>query len=122
LQVRLAGLPCRAGIEQEFAAAHSHDDRVTSVGLHLEGEIDRERLNQWVSGLLRDKGTDIFRMKGILNIQGSASRFVFQAVHMLFDGRDDRAWGTEERASNLVLIGRDLDRKALARGFERCLA
>jgi G3E family GTPase len=41
---------------------------------------------------------------------------------MLFDGREDRPWGTEPRASDLVFIGRNLDREALTRGFERCLA
>ncbi len=108
--------------EQEFAAGHVHDERVSSVGIHLDGEIDVERFNRWVSQLLREKGVDIFRMKGILNVKGSQSRFVFQGVHMLFDGREDRPWGTARRASDLVFIGRALDREALTRGFEGCRA
>jgi len=107
--------------EQEFAAAHTHDQSVTSVGIHLEGAIDGARLDKWVSTLLREKGTDIFRMKGILNIAGADNRFVFQGVHMLFDGREDRPWGETHRANDLVFIGRKLDREALTRGFERCL-
>jgi len=106
--------------EQQFAAGHSHDQQVTSVGLHLEGELDGERLNRWISQLLRERGSDIFRMKGILNIKGSSNRFVFQAVHMLFDGREDRPWGASARASDLVFIGRNLDRTALTRGLEQC--
>ncbi|WP_437590353.1 CobW family GTP-binding protein [Sorangium sp. So ce1000] len=107
---------------REFTAAHSHDEQVSSVGIHLEGALDRERLTRWVSELLREKGTDIFRMKGIVNLRGSDSRFVFQGVHMLFDGREDRPWGSERRASDLVFIGRNLDRDQLTRGFQRCLA
>jgi G3E family GTPase len=122
LQVLREGIAMLPSGEVEFAAGHTHDEQVTSVGIHLEGEIDAERLNRWVSQLLREKGTDIFRMKGILNIKGSPSRFVFQGVHMLFDGREDRPWGAEPRASDLVFIGRKLDREALTRGFERCLA
>jgi G3E family GTPase len=122
LQLLRDGVAVRPSGEQAFAAGHSHDDQVTSVGIHLEGEIDGDRLSQWVSQLLRDRGTDIFRMKGILNIKGSPSRFVFQGVHMLFDGREDRPWGMEPRASDLVFIGRKLDREELTRGFERCLA
>jgi G3E family GTPase len=61
-------------------------------------------------------------MKGILNLKGSPNRYVFQGVHMLFDARDDRPWGSAPRASDLVFIGRNLDREALTRGFERCLA
>jgi hypothetical protein len=30
-------------------------------------------------------------MKGVLSIAGDTRRFVFQSVHMLFDGRPDRA-------------------------------
>jgi G3E family GTPase len=108
--------------ELEFAAGHTHDEEVSSVGIHLEGAIDGERLNRWVSQLLREKGTDIFRMKGILNVKGSDKRFVFQGVHMLFDGREDRPWGGEARASDLVFIGKKLDRASLVEGFSRCLA
>jgi G3E family GTPase len=121
LQLRRGGVAIPPSSERELAAGHTHDDQVTSVGIHLEGEIDGERLNQWLSQLLREKGTDIFRMKGILNIKGSPNRFVCQGVHMLFDGREDRLWGTERRASDLVFIGRKLDREALTQGFERCL-
>ncbi len=122
LRVLRGGAQCAPRGERVFVAGHSHDDQVTSVGIHLDGEIDGDRLNKWVSQLLRENGTDIFRMKGILNIKGSTSRFVFQGVHMLFDGRQDRPWGSEPRASDLVFIGRKLDREALTRGFERCLA
>jgi len=106
---------------QTFAADHTHDEAVTSVGLHLEGTIDRERLNSWISQLLRERGPDIFRMKGILNVQGMDKRFVFQGVHMLIDGREDRPWGAGPRANDLVVIGRQLDRAALASGFAACL-
>ncbi len=107
---------------REFAAGHTHDDQVTSVGIHLESPIDGDRLNEWLSTLLRDKGTDIFRMKGILDIRGSENRYVFQGVHMLFDGREDKPWGSATRASDLVFIGKNLDRAELTEGFRRCLA
>ena len=48
------------------------------------GDLDGERLNDWIGNLLRTKGPDIFRMKGILSIKGEPNRFVFQGVHMLF--------------------------------------
>jgi len=122
LRVRRDGADVEASSSREFAAGHTHDELVGSVGIHLEGAVDGERLNKWLSALLRDKGLDIFRMKGILNIHGNDKRFVFQGVHMLFDGREDRAWGSgESRANDLVFIGRNLDRAALTRGFQACL-
>jgi G3E family GTPase len=102
---------------------HTHDETVTSVGIEEKRELDAKKLNAWLSELLQTKGQDIFRMKGILHIKGSQSRFVFQGVHMLFEGKADRPWGaTEERKSQLIFIGRNLDRDALNVGFRRCLA
>ena len=108
---------------QTYNPGHEHDSSVTSVGIELEGTLDRDRLNQWISTLLREKGTDIFRMKGILSIQDQADRFVFQGVHMLFDGQPERPWREgEKRFNHLVFIGRNLDRAALTREFQACLA
>jgi G3E family GTPase len=115
-----AGTPIASVTEREFAAAHTHDQEVTSVGLHLDVPVDRDRVNEWLSQLLRDNGADIFRMKGILDVAGSDQRFVFQGVHMLLDAREDRAWGADRRGSDLIFIGRKLDRAALTRSFEKC--
>lgn len=105
------------------AHTHQHDETVTSVGIEEARELDPKRLNAWLSELLQSKGQDIFRMKGILNLKGTTNRFVFQGVHMVFEGKADRAWKTGElRRSQLVFIGRNLDREALNAGFRRCLA
>ncbi len=102
---------------------HQHDETVGSVGIEELRPLDAKKLNSWLSELLQTKGQDIFRMKGILNIKGQANRFVFQGVHMLFEGQPDRAWKSpEERKNQLVFIGRNLDREALNAGFRRCLA
>jgi G3E family GTPase len=101
---------------------HQHDQSVTSVGIELDGEVDPVRMNDWLSWLLGAKGTDIFRMKGIVAVQGAEERFVFQGVHMLFDGRPERPWRPDEvRTNRLVFIGRNLDRDELTRRFAECL-
>jgi G3E family GTPase len=100
---------------------HEHDAEVTSVGINLPGDLDPKRLNAWIGELLQTQGPDIFRMKGILSLAGDPRRFVFQGVHMVFDGRPDRPWGAEPRHNALVFIGRHLDRAALEAGFRSCL-
>ena len=81
-------------IDPEFLNedAHEHDETVKSFAIVESGELDGEKLNDWLSNLLQTKGVDIFRMKGILNVAGEEARFVFQGVHMLFDGKPDRPW------------------------------
>jgi G3E family GTPase len=104
-----------------FKPDHEHDDEVTSVGITTLGDIDPEKLNNWIGELLRVKGNDIFRCKGVLAVKGSPNRLVFQGVHMLFDGKFDRPWGNEARTNTLIFIGRNLDREALHSGFRACL-
>ncbi len=112
-------------IEPEFLEeehAHEHDDSVGSVAIVEAGELDGVKLNDWLSHLLQTQGTNIFRMKGILNIAGEDQRFVFQGVHMLFDGQPDRPWKSNEtRKNELVFIGRDLDGEQLRRDFCACI-
>ncbi len=124
LQLRLADGDGRAltpAGERAFAASHTHDDSVSSVGLEFDGAFDEARLNKWLGNLLRERGADIFRMKGILAIDGSDRRFVFQGVHMLLDGRPDIPWSDGPRRSQVVFIGKHLDRAALREGLGSCL-
>ncbi len=106
---------------REYKPDHEHDEAVTSVGITLPGDLHLDKLNGWLSQLLRVHGQDIFRMKGVLSVSGWDERFVFQGVHMLFDGRPDRPWGSELRHNKMIFIGRNLDRAALERGFRACL-
>ncbi len=117
-----------AGFLEEGGEDHQHDPSVTSVGLTAPGALSLERVNAWLSSLLRQRGADIFRSKGVLNIAGSDARFVFQGVHMTLatgssDDGDARPWAPGEvRANRLIFIGRNLDRAALQAAFEQCRA
>jgi G3E family GTPase len=102
---------------------HEHDDSIFSFTITDSREIDLEKLNQWLGNLLQTQGPNIFRMKGILNVAGEKNRFVFQGVHMIFEGQPDRAWKPEEsRKNELVFIGRNLDPEQLRKEFQTCLA
>lgn len=124
LGVRAFDLNRALEIDPEFLneTAHEHDETVGSVALVESGELDLQKLNDWLSYLLQTQGTDIFRMKGILNIAGEDRRFVFQGVHMLFDATRDRPWKkSETRKNELVFIGRNLDEAQIKEDFRACL-
>ena len=107
-----------AFLEEE---AHEHDESVFSVAITELGSVDSDKLNRWLYQLVQARGADIFRMKGILNVDNAERRFVFQGVHMTMDGRPGKPWSPGEvRRNELVFIGRDLDAASLKAGFESC--
>ena len=109
--------------DKTFRHEHSHDEDVASVGISVPGDLDGKKLNEWIGELLKTKGGDIFRMKGVLCVKGTKKRLVFQGVHMLFDAKFDREWKPDENRTNtLVFIGKNLDRAALTEGFKACMA
>ena len=102
--------------------AHEHDLSIYSVSLVEPGTISGDKLNRWLYQLVQEKGADIFRMKGILDVDAEERRFVFQGVHMLLDGRPGKLWKPgEQRRNELVLIGRNLDEAQLQAEFRACL-
>ena len=110
-----------ASLTREYKPDHEHDEEVTSVAINTPGDLDLKEFNDWLQELLSKQGQDIFRMKGVLSFDGQEERYVFQGVHMLFDGRMDRPWREGERSSSLIFSGRNLDLEKLLEGFNACL-
>ena len=112
----------RAAASAEHAeAGFEHDDAIGSVGVRASGDLDRDLFIDWIAGVLSEYGPRMLRIKGILAFPGADKRFVFEAVQMLNDLQEGRAWETAARESKMVFIGTDLDRAALQRGFAGCV-
>jgi len=102
---------------------HVHDGGIMSVALTETRRIDRRKIARWLTTLCREKGPDILRAKGIIDVKDNPRRLVFQAVHMILEGDLQREWREgEKRFSRMVFIGRNLDAAALKAGFESCVA
>jgi len=110
----------------DVEAEHEHDERVTSTSSKFEGELNVNKLNNWIGDLLQNYGEDLFRYKGVLAVKGTDDKFVFQGVHMLFAGNfsnEISAWKEGEvRECRFVFIGRNLDHDALQQGLMDCKA
>ncbi|CAA2980946.1 Hypothetical predicted protein [Olea europaea subsp. europaea] len=101
---------------------HTHDPGVSSVSIVCEGSLDLEKANMWLGTLLIERSEDIYRMKGLLSVDGMNERFVFQGVHDIFQGSPDRLWRPEEpRINKIVFIGKNLDKEEIEKGFNACL-
>ncbi|XP_072956009.1 uncharacterized protein [Typha angustifolia] len=113
---------------------HTHDSAVSSVSIVSEGTLDLDeestnslpfllvQVNDWLERLVDEKGEDLYRMKGVISVNDSTGRYVFQGVHSILDGCPAKPWRPEEKRINkLVFIGRNLDEAALRKAFKGCL-
>jgi len=102
---------------------HEHDATISSVGVSVNGDLNLTALQDWLNGILREQGTTMFRMKGVLAIKHAEEKYVYQAVHMLFNGTFTEEWAKgEDRISKFTFIGKHLDHEALRAGIMECLA
>lgn len=102
---------------------HQHDDEVQSISLEVEGNMDLDKINFMLGKLVQAWGEELYRMKGVLSVEGRDERFVFQGVHMMFDGAPNREWGKDEKRNNrIVFIGKNLPLKDFEDAVKSCLA
>ncbi len=103
-------------------APHSHDPSVASVSFTFDRPFDAERLMHKLHELLAIRGDDIFRVKGILHVQGDGRRHVLQGVHRLLEIKPSLPWWDETPISKIVFIGRHLQAQKLRGRLQACLA
>jgi len=100
---------------------HEHDSSISSISISKTGVVDSAKFNKWMFDVAQQRGPDLFRMKGILNLDAETRRFVFQGVHMTLEGRPGKPWKKDEtRQNELVFIGRNLDQQEFKDGFDAC--
>ncbi|SER58123.1 CobW family GTP-binding protein [Salipaludibacillus aurantiacus] len=101
---------------------HHHDHEISSIVLQSQKAVDIKEFEKWFGDLVDNKGEQMYRYKGILNVDGFNKRIIFQGIHMLFAGKAGAPWtADEERKSQFVIIGKGLDQDLFQREFEACL-
>jgi len=101
---------------------HDHDSDITSFVLTATEPLDLEKVSHWIGEFIMLNSANLLRYKGLLDIAGMDERFIFQGVHEHFESRKDRPWGTDERLSQVVIIGRNLDKEAFKESFRVLVA
>ena len=110
-------------IEPQFLTDvdHDHDDDVTSFVFRESRPLDLERVEDFLSAMVKVYGPQMMRYKGVLSIKAEERRVVFQGVHMLLGADYGSKWKPNEaRASKMVFIGRGLPQEVLQQGLASC--
>ena len=91
---------------------------MTSLSLALDEPLDWTAFGIWLSMLLNRHGNDVLRVKGILNVQGSAAPVFINAVqHIVHPPQHLERWPTDDRRSRIVFIVRGIDTRLLRRSL-----
>lgn len=91
-----------------------HDDNIRAVCLTIDDPIPGDALDAWLETLMRLRGPDLLRIKGMVNIVGLKGPFVFHAVQHIFHPPVMlKKWPGKDRRSRIVFITRGLDEVGL---------
>jgi G3E family GTPase len=102
---------------------HRHDDDVKSFVFRSDRPFNPAKLEDFLGTIVQIYGPRMLRYKGVLHMQGTDRKVVFQGVHQLMGSDLGPRWADgEKRTSRMVFIGIDLPRDIFTQGLDQCLA
>jgi len=100
-------------------SSDTHSEDIETFSLLYDEPLVWQELAAWLDALVMAHGSDLLRVKGILNIAGENRPIVVHAVQHLFHPPAPLAvWPYEDRRSRLVFITRGLSRAFVENIFD----
>ena len=107
---------------KEHGHHHRHDDDVKSFVFRSDKPFSPAKLEDFLSAIVNIYGPRMLRYKGVLNMEGTERKVIFQGVHQLMGSDLGPAWADgEHKTSKMVFIGIDLPKDIFLQGLEQCL-
>ena len=101
---------------------HHHDDDVKSFVFRSERAFDPAKLEDFLGAIVNIYGPRMLRYKGVLYMQGTDRKVIFQGVHQLMGSDLGPVWAQDEKpCSRMVFIGIDLPKDIFLQGMEQSL-
>ncbi|TRN80738.1 GTP-binding protein [Pseudomonas syringae] len=95
-----------------------HDDHIRAFCFAIDDPLSEENLSAWLEVLMSLVGSNILRVKGILNIKGLATPFLLHGVqHIFYPPVPLPAWPSKDRRSRFVFITYDVSRETIESTF-----
>lgn len=97
----------------------AHDDRIVTASIVVDEPLTDTVLDTWLNTLIRLRGPNILRLKGIVFLEGIDHPFVIHGVQQVFDPPVQiKKWTSKDRRSRVVVIARDMTRVEVERGLD----
>ena len=101
---------------------HHHDDDVKSFVYRATRPFNPAKLEDFLGAIVQVYGPRMLRYKGVLDMEGTDRKVIFQGVHQLMGSDLGPPWAEgEQRTSKMVFIGIDLPRDILVQGLDQSL-
>jgi len=106
------------GEPDEHGHRHSHDSKVKSFSLRYTEPLSWQLFSQTMEVLSALRGSDMLRVKGLVNVQGHKGPMVVQGVQHLFHPPVElEAWPSADHSTRIVFITRNIPRETVANLF-----
>ena len=100
------------------ADRNRHDETIYAFALAFDRPLDWTMFGLWLTMLLNRHGEKVLRVKGILNVAGSATPVAIHGVqHLVHPPIHMAAWPDADRRSRLVFIVDGLERALIERSL-----
>lgn len=100
----------------------THTQGVGSITFQSQTPLDGVQLNRALAAINERYGESLWRIKGVLAIEGMRNRIIVQGVQGLIQANPSTVWRLfEPKRSRLVLIGRALDREWVLQQLQGCV-
>ena len=109
------------GHEHDPAQQQLHDD-VQSFVYRTYKAFDARKLEEFLTAIVNIYGPRMLRYKGVLHMNNTPRKVIFQGVHQLMGTDLGLQWPKNEpKESRMVFIGIDMPRDILEKGLGQCL-
>jgi len=108
--------------DHEHHHHHKHTSDINSLTLRFSSAFDYQKLHQHLMVFFMFQSKGLYRMKGLVCIEGNKNPYVLQSVGKRFTlDEHHRSDIASNQESVIVLIGKNLKRKGFEKLFSNCL-
>lgn len=102
---------------------HKHTEEIVSHTFHFDQPFDYRTLDQQLFVYLMLQSEGLYRMKGLVWLDGSNDQYIVQSVGKRLDIEKKDSWAVgANKQSVIVFIGKDLQRSGIEKLLTKCLS
>lgn len=101
---------------------HHHHNELVAHSFEFKEPLLADKFEHWINMLLFLSGYQIYRIKGILNLEKETHKVIFQSVRSNSKIEIGSPWQEGEiRKSKIVFIGNNVKKEVLNKGLKGCI-